>query len=416
MFRQLSECLSGPARLFLLTAFLLAMPPRTGAHAAEAQFDSATVCAQCHPKIYASWKSSQHSSAFTDPAFQLPYDRIRRSNPRRTLPCEHCHNPLRFQLSPGDPRASIFAQEGITCDFCHSVESVVAGDSFPLYRLNPAFKFGPYPPEESRERVVHATRFSRLHISSEFCAGCHEYRNPFGVPILSTFSEWKESFYRGEGVHCQFCHLPQLFDPQFIDAKDRKGPVDHAMVGGHSRERLAKAIPLKGTLRVSGETARVTISLKNETVGHKTPSGIPMHRIRLVTALFDDSGNLLGHEEEVFERVLGDGAGNPLRTPERIFTEAREVIRDNRIGPKETREVIHRFPLAGARPATAVVSLTYEIPTPDISPGTRSIDIPISRVLLSAERGISPLTRALLALAIVTALLATALAVGRMRR
>ena len=77
------------------------------------------------------------------------------------------------------------------------------------------------------------------------------------MPILSTFSEWKESFYRGEGVHCQFCHLPQLFDPQFIDAKDRKGPVDHAMVGGHSRERLAKAIPLKGTLRVSGETARV---------------------------------------------------------------------------------------------------------------------------------------------------------------
>ncbi len=409
----MSEALPGPARAVLMTALLLAMPLRNAVHAGEAKFDSATQCAQCHPKIYASWKSSQHSSAFTDPAFQLPYDRIRRKNPRRTLPCERCHNPLRFHLPPEDPRASIFAQEGVTCDFCHSVEAIGSGDPIPGYRLNPAHKFGPYPPGKGSERTIHSTRFSRLHITSDLCAGCHEYRNPFGVPILTTFSEWSESFYRGEGVHCQYCHLPQLFDPQFIDAKDRKGPVDHAMVGGHSRERLAKAIPLKGTLRISGTTAEVRVLLKNETVGHKTPSGIPMHRIRLVTSLFDAGGAPLGSMEETFERVVGDGAGNPLTKPERIFTEAREVLKDNRIGPKETREVIHRFDLAKTRPAAAEVSLTYEIPTPDIAPGTRSIDIPISRILLSVERGTSPRTLALLALAVVAVLLAAALAVRR---
>ncbi|GAB4361361.1 MAG: multiheme c-type cytochrome [Deltaproteobacteria bacterium] len=415
MIRRVFGYRAVPVCASLSLALLLSVPFPADGRAAGREFRSASVCAQCHPKIHASWKSSQHSSAFTDPAFQLPYDRIRRKNPRRTLPCEQCHNPLRFHLPAGDPRASIFAQEGVTCDFCHSVESVVPGESFPRYRLNPDFKFGPYPPGKETGRSIHATRFSRLHITSAFCAGCHEYRNPYGVPILSTFSEWEESFYRGEGVHCQFCHLPQLFDPQFIDVKDRKGPVDHAMVGGHSRERMAKAIPLKGTLRISGGTAEVRIVLKNETVGHKTPSGIPMHRIRLVTSLFDESGTALGRKEELFERVVGDGAGNPLTKPEEIFTEAREVLKDNRIGPKETREVIHSFPLAGKRPVTAEVSLTYEIPTPDISPGTGSIDIPISRILIPAGRGISPLVLSLIALAVVAALLGTALAVRRKR-
>jgi len=399
-----------------LLVLLLSVSTAAGLEGTRKEFQPATVCAQCHEAIYASWKSSQHSSAFTDPAFQLPYDRIRRENPRRTLPCENCHNPLRFQLSPDDPRVSIFAQEGVTCDFCHSVESADPGGAFPRYRLNPAYKFGPYSPGQGQKGTTHRTQFSRLHITSAFCAGCHEYNNPFGVPILSTYSEWEASFYRGEGVHCQFCHLPQLFDPQFIDSKDRKGPVDHAMVGGHSRERMAKAIPLKGSLRISGDTARVSIHLKNETVGHKTPSGIPMHRIRLVTSLFDSAGNSLGKEEEVFERVVGDGAGNPLRNPERIFTEAREVLKDNRIAPKETREVTHRFALGGKLPATAEVSLTYEIPTPDISPGTRSIDIPIARILLPVRRGIAPLSLALIALAAVGALLAAALLVSRKRR
>lgn len=416
MIRRVSGYRAVAARAALLPALLLPIVLSAGGHAAEGMFRSASVCAQCHPKVYDSWKSSQHSSSFSDPAFQLPYDRIRRKNPRRILPCEQCHNPLRFHLPAGDPRASIFAQEGVTCDFCHSVESFVPGESFPRYRLNPDFKSGPYPPGRDAERTIHATRFSRLHITSEFCAGCHEYRNPYGVPILSTFSEWEASFYRGEGVHCQFCHLPQLFDPQFIDGKDRKGPVDHAMVGGHSRERLAKAIPVKGTLRVSGDTAEVRISLRNETVGHKTPSGIPMHRIRLVTSLFDEAGTALGRKEDLFERVVGDGAGNPLTKPEEIFTEAREVLKDNRIGPKETREVVHRFPLDGKRPAAAEVSLTYEIPTPDIPARTPSIDIPISRVLIPAGRGISPVVLSLVALAVAAALLATAVGIRRRRR
>ncbi len=375
----------------------------------EAAFESATVCSQCHQEIYRTWRGSQHASAFTDPIFQLAYDRIRRENPRFTFPCEQCHNPLKFFLDPGDPRAAIFAQEGVTCDFCHSVESMSGVPGFPRYRLTPGIKFGPYPSAGKSENGVHENRFSQLHITSAFCAGCHEYRNEYDVPIITTYSEWEESFYRGESVHCQFCHLPELFDAQFIDPVRNKGPINHEMVGGHSRERLAKAIPLRASLTMHGKEARATIQLKNETVGHKAPSGIPIHRIRLETTLYDEVGNALGRKEEIFERVLGDGAGNPITKLDLIFTAAREVLKDNRIGPKETREIVHTFALNETEPQTAEVALIYEIVTPDIAPRLRSIDIPISRVIVPVEERSS--WRIIALVAIVAACLGLAVAI-----
>ncbi|MGE5188430.1 MAG: multiheme c-type cytochrome [Gemmatimonadota bacterium] len=372
----------------------------------EAVYQSAAVCAQCHPEIHRTWRGSLHARAFTDPAFQLAYDRVRRAEPGRTTPCEWCHNPMRFLLAPGDPRAAIFAQEGVTCDFCHSVESASAGGDFPRYRARPGVKFGPWDGRSGKS--PHTTRFSRLHLSSTFCAGCHELRNAHGVPVLSTYSEWEESFYRGEGVQCQFCHLPQLFGADFIAASGGKGPLDHAMVGGHSRDRLAKAIPLEAALTLSGAEARLTIRVKNDTVGHKTPSGIPSHRIRLASVVYDDAGTALGRKDEVFERVLGDGNGQPLPHPEMVFTEAREVLKDNRIAPKETREVVHVFPVAGSPPAAAEVSLSYEIPTPDVSPELRTIDVPIARVVIPIRRGsfarlVAPIAGAVAAIALLAA-------------
>jgi hypothetical protein len=361
---------------------LLALLPTPAARAAS--FQSAAVCAECHPEIHRTWQSSGHATAFTDPAFQIPYERVRRADPRRALPCEQCHNPMRFLLSPRDPRAAIFSREGVTCDFCHSVESVSPGGPFPRYRARPGAKFGP---RGGTGKSPHGTEFSGLHITSGFCAGCHEYRNEHGTPILTTASEWEESFYRGTGVHCQFCHLPQLFDARFIEGKRQKGPLDHAMVGGHSRERLARAIPMQARLTLSGREARVEVSLKNERIGHATPTGLPTHRIRLVATLHDASGNDLGRREEVFERLLGDGNGKPMTRAEEIFLDAREVLKDNRIKPKENRQVRFSFPVDNGVPAAARVSLVYEMSTPDIAPSLRHVEIPIAEKVVTPEAG-----------------------------
>jgi len=348
-------------------------------------WQSAAVCAGCHVEIHRTWQGSQHATAFTDPAFQLPYDRLRRENPGKTFDCEQCHNPMRYLLPQGDPRAAIFSREGVTCNFCHSVSAVDANGPFPRYRMRPEVKFGPHP--EGSGKGPHVRQFSRLLITSEICVGCHEFRNEHGVQILSTGSEWEKSFYRGTGVHCQFCHLPELFDARFIDGKKKKGPIDHAMVGGHSRERLARAIPIRARLVLAGKEARVVVSVKNELVGHATPTGLPTHRLRLAATLFDAAGNALDRREEMFERVVGDGTGKALTRPEEIFVSAREVLKDTRLQPKETREVRFSFPAGKESPATASVALTYEIPTPDVAPTLRYIEIPVATQVVTAEAG-----------------------------
>ena len=371
---------------FGMVALVAASP---GEGRGEETFQSATVCSQCHPEIYRTWRFSTHASAYTSPLFQISVDRIRRTDPRQALPCEHCHNPIRFFLDPDDPKAALFAQEGVTCDFCHSVEFVIQGAGFPRYLINPGIKFGPYPTAGGTKGSAHETKFSPLHILSVFCAGCHEYRNEHGISILSTYSEWEESFYRGKSVHCQFCHLPSLFDARFIDPARKKGPVNHGMIGGHSRELLARAIPIRASLTANETEACVTIHVKNDFVGHKTPSGIPIHRLRLETTLYDEDRCVLGRGEEIFERVLGDGAGNPLRMPQQMFPAAREVLKDNRIAPKETREVVHRFPLSGKTPKTAEIALLYEIFLSDATSGLQSSSISILRIVVPVKTGIS---------------------------
>lgn len=391
--------------LLALGALLGACPPAFASIPAE--YQSASVCQECHPAIYKAWASSEHATAFTSPEFQVPYDRIRRADPARALPCEQCHNPMRFLLPENDPKADIFGQEGVGCDFCHSVESVNAKGPWPRYRAKPGIKFGPQGGDKNHP--AHVTQFSRLHITSDFCAGCHEYRNEYGVPILTTTSEWEQSFYRGEQVHCQFCHLPQLFDSRIIDKGKQKGPVDHTMVGGHSPERLARAVPVKAALSWTPDEARLTITLKNETVGHKTPSGLPMHKIRLVSTILDARGAVLDRKEELFERVIGDGAGNVLEKPEQVFLDGREVLKDNRIGPKESRVIVHRFGLKGAVPASASVRLTYQRPVLDAASGASVAETPISQISVPAKAESTTLrylVGALVAIALIAAFVA----------
>ena len=384
----------------------------------EEGFQSATICSQCHPEIYRTWRSSQHASASTGPLFQISLDRIRRENPQLALPCEHCHNPIRFFLDPDDPKAGIFDQEGVTCDFCHSVEFLIQGiqgAGFPRYLVNPGIKFGPYPMAGESKKGAHKTKFAPLHIRSVFCAGCHEYRNKHGVSVLSTYSEWEESFYRGKTVHCQFCHLPELFDARFINPARKKGPVSHDMVGGHSRELLARALPIRATLTTERNEACVSIHVKNNFVGYKAPSGFPINRLRLETTLYDADRRALGRHEEIFERVLGDGDGNPLRMPEQFFPAAKEVLKDNRIAPKEIRKIIHRFPLGGKEPKTAEIDLLYEIFLSDLSPGLRSSSISILRIVVPVKAGISWLFVALIVLAAASLLLTAVLVFRRYR-
>ena len=102
---------------------------------------------------------------------------------------------------------------------------------------------------------------------------------------------------------------------RFIDPERKKGPISHDMVGGHSRDLLARALPIRATLTANETEACVTIQVKNNFVGHKAPSGIPIHRLRLETTLYDEDRCVLGRDEEIFEPA--QDAGTVLSRGER---------------------------------------------------------------------------------------------------
>ena len=90
----------------------------------ETTFNPAGRCGECHIDIYAMWRESLHSQAMTDPTFLEAFNdpRIQESDKNRAH-CLQCHAPsLQYdkQLTLDSP----VAQEGVTCDFCHSVQEM----------------------------------------------------------------------------------------------------------------------------------------------------------------------------------------------------------------------------------------------------------------------------------------------------
>ncbi len=379
----------------LLFIFLLlsSLPPLS--YSGEKGFETAEICKKCHGVIYDQWKSSRHSNSFTEPNFGKVYRATQSTSPDRASLCRFCHNPI-ATIPKGYKKEGITEGEGITCDFCHTVKEVTIGNDFPRFVNTPGTKRGPIADARS---PYHETEFSPLLLDSKFCAGCHEFTNENGVPVLTTYSEWEQSFYRGEGIHCQFCHLPQLFP-----GSDEEGPPDHTMQGGYYPEKIREAITMTGTLRFRKKEAILEIELFNDRSGHKVPTGIPTHRLIVNARLNGDRGEVIGEKQVFIERVLGNREGKPISSAADMFLNASTVLKDNRIGPKEKRMLTLEFPLEkGSETLSAAVSLLYEIPSPD--PVLKTVKINIDDMTIHRSGMKFPFQALILGLILITACL-----------
>ena len=93
----------------------------------------------------------------------------------------------------------------MTCDYCHSVKSIqVQGNTARATVGFDGTKTGPLGDAIAPE---HGTAFSEVHTTSLICAPCHQYENPQGFAVLTTYSEWEQSSQGRDGVNCQECHM-----------------------------------------------------------------------------------------------------------------------------------------------------------------------------------------------------------------
>lgn len=162
--------------------------------------NSAELCGDCHRPTFQTWRASSHAHAMDNQVFQdvlhLAVDSLG-ATVRGT--CFSCHAPMASETGDFNLQQKV-SWEGVTCDYCHSIREVSMAGPNPVAELKfSLIKGGPW--EETYPRA-HGSIFSEVYTSSRLCATCHEYQNALGFPVLSTYSEWKESRYAKEGLQC----------------------------------------------------------------------------------------------------------------------------------------------------------------------------------------------------------------------
>jgi hypothetical protein len=362
-------------------------------------YPSATVCAECHAATYESWSRTFHALSAIDPVFieSLERTEIGAGRQARKL-CLMCHSPttnLSGDFDLDDP----VSREGVTCSFCHSVTLVDHQARHERFVNDPALLA-----VEAAENIEdHHFEDLNIMLDAEFCAGCHEWVNENGLKILSTYSEWKESFFATKGIPCQQCHMPQSLggEVKTEGAKSIRPSNLHFQMGGHSQNQLISAARLDVTAEVEGAEIVLNVGVTNAKAGHMLPTGIPNRKMKLLVDLYDRDGELLDRRTQVFSRVIADRSGKILEDLTDQFLRGARELADNRIAPRETKKeriVFDRPP--GKDFFLVEASLEYDIFTPYLVPPIINFKIVTRRLPLTlAERETGtavPLTLAIL--------------------
>ncbi len=348
---------------------------------ASNMFNPSARCGECHQEIYAMWRRSMHNAATSDPIFEASYNQAYRYTAGEAKKiCLRCHAPVAAHTGDLEMQNPL-SREGVTCDYCHSVVSVeLERRDRPIRIVLDGVKRGPLRDAKS---PVHKVARSPLHLSSELCAGCHEYVNSNGLPVLSTYSEWKASQQATEGKTCQICHMPmtpgETVPPSLAPAR---GNINlHDIVGGHSIEQVKKAARVR-ILQVERKPGDVIVEIKVEVAnigsGHSIPTGMPTRKLILEVVLFA-GGQEVARVEREYQKKLLDKQGNPLLEDYRVMLDARTVLQDNRLRPGEVRVERFEAVVLSKEPLRAEATLHYLYEPRILMPRQMSIEMASDR-------------------------------------
>lgn len=351
--------------LLLVLSMALGAPSHSAADEPlrEDSFNPSAACGRCHVDIYDMWRRSMHSSAFTDPIFQSSYMQayVETSGAAGKV-CLRCHAPAAFLAGDLDMRSAV-ARDGITCDFCHSISSVDIGNPEASFSVTlDGAKRGPL---RNTSSPAHRVQRSELHESSELCAACHQYTNTAGLPVLTTYDEWKLSPQSRAGKNCQHCHMPMKPGTTVRTGLGvQRASINlHDISGMHSTEQVRGAVVgrLRSIERTSPNLAEVVVEIENVGSGHSVPTGLPTRKLVLDVTVFCN-GQTVKQIQRVYQKILLDDHGIPIQEDHRAMLDARSVLKDTRIQAGERREerLTVEVPKKGTLGATMKLRYSYQ--------------------------------------------------------
>lgn len=306
--------------------------------------DPAT-CMECHPSQHTQWSASMHAYATDDPVFLAMEKRGQReTNGALGTFCIQCHAPMALAkgtITPDNVKdfdlSTLPAGErGITCYFCHNVESIKDDHNNGLVlALDQTMRGGAKNPVSS---PAHNSKYDPLMASatnnSQMCGSCHDVVTPRGVALERTYSEWKTTIFAHDDpanllpLTCSGCHMQSkddvIADKPGLNVPERKNgyhehlwpAIDEALTafpGGDTlsagiQRDLDPAITIVGPTPTGGSPAdapggicvtpvgggQITVRIDSRGTGHMWPSGAAQdRRAWLEVTAYDATNNVL---------------------------------------------------------------------------------------------------------------------------
>ncbi len=178
-------------------------------------------CKKCHADHYADWSASMHAYASDDPVFRAMNARGQRETKGALGDfCVKCHAPMAVNekaTTDGTNLDSVPQKlHGVTCFFCHTVESVAGTHNDPLVLASDITMRGEY--SDPVANAAHPATYSTLHDltqlgSAPLCGACHDIVSPEGAAIERTYADWQASLFSHAGLGgstCSECHMDEL--------------------------------------------------------------------------------------------------------------------------------------------------------------------------------------------------------------
>ena len=297
-----------------------------------AELQDPQTCNECHPKHMAQWSASMHAYASDDPVFVAMNRRGQReTNGALGTFCVQCHAPMAVALglttgANFDPAQLPAAARGVTCYFCHNVESVQDTHNNGLVLASDQTMRGGLanPVSSPAHHSAHDPLMDSTTNKSELCGSCHDVVTPRQVPLERTYQEWQTTFFsQPDPQHhltCGACHMQSstdvIADAPGLDVKSRANgfhehlwpAIDQALSDWPGGDLLAAGIKrdLDPAVAIIGPAALASnaqfggicldppgvLSVRMDSIGtgHSWPSGAAQDRRAWLEVVAYDAG------------------------------------------------------------------------------------------------------------------------------
>jgi hypothetical protein len=287
-------------------------PIDTGRLSMPPQALRASACGACHQEIYAEWKTTIHSQAWTDPYFRVDW----KFDGAQQI-CKNCHIPLDRQqehkvlgFRDADKWEPILADnpdfdpelqhEGVTCAACHFKDGKILGVIGNVQAPHPV------------ERIANA---------NEICLRCHVVQGArwdtfYRFPPCGTAAEIEAGAGRWQGrsgeltvrnaseLGCVQCHMP-LVKRALVEGGPIRTARRHLWRGGHDPAMVKQGLDIRFAEIAAGSAGQRAFALTLTNVGaaHYLPTGTPDRYLSVRLRVLDRDGHVLDEEDHALKRT-----------------------------------------------------------------------------------------------------------------